>query len=83
MPITQSAKKAIRGSLRKKAFNDRHRRAMKEVIKKIEKLAKTSKAEAVKMLSSAFATIDKAAKVGVIKKNNAARKKSRLARLVK
>ena len=83
MPITESAKKAVRGSLRKKGFNDRHRRAMKEVIKKIEKLAKTSKAEAVKMLSSAFAIIDKAAKNGVIKKNNAARKKSRLSRLVK
>jgi len=59
MPITQSAKKAIRGSLRKKAFNDARKRAMKEIIKKIEKLAKTDKAEAKKMLSSAFATIDK------------------------
>ena len=83
MPITQSAKKAIRGSLRKKAFNDRRRRAMKEIIKKIEKLSKTDKTEALKMLSSAFKAIDKAAKTGVIKKNNAARKKSRLSRLVK
>jgi len=83
MPITQSAKKAIRGSLRKKGFNDRKRRAMKEIIKKIEKIAKTDKKEAVRMLSSAFAIIDKAAQKGVIKKNNAARKKSRLARLVK
>jgi small subunit ribosomal protein S20 len=83
MPITKSAKKAIRGSLRKKAFNDRRKRAMKEVIKKIEKEAKTDKASATKMLSSAYAAIDKAAKGGVIKKNNAARKKSRLSRLVK
>lgn len=83
MPITQSAKKAIRGSLRKKGFNDRERRAMKEVIKKIEKIVKTDKAGALKMLSSSFAIIDKAAKNGVIKKNNAARKKSRLARLTK
>ena len=72
MPITQSAKKAIRGSLRKKAVNDSRKRAMKEIIKKIEK-----------MLSAAFAAIDKAAKKGVIKKNNAARKKSRLAKLTK
>jgi len=56
---------------------------MKEIIKKIEKIAKTDKAKAVKMLSSAFQVIDKAAQKGVIKKNNAARKKSRLARLVK
>jgi len=83
MPITESAKKAIRGSLRKKAFNDARKRAMKEVIKKIEKLAKTNKAEASKMLPSAFKAIDKAAQKGVIKKNNAANKKSRLAKLMK
>ena len=83
MPITKSAHKAVRGSLRKKAFNDRRKKAMKEVIKKIEKTVKTSKSEAEKMLSVAFSTIDKAAKKGVIKKNNASRKKSRLARLVK
>jgi len=83
MPITKSAKKAIRGSLRKKAFNDARRRAMKEVIKKIEKSAKTDKATAAKMLTSAFQAIDKAAKAGVLKKNNAARKKARLSRLVR
>jgi len=82
MPITQSAKKAIRGSLRKKAFNDARKKVMKEIIKKIEKLSKTSKAEAAKLLSTAFQAIDKAAQKGVIKKNNAARKKSRLSRLV-
>ncbi|MFA5999636.1 MAG: 30S ribosomal protein S20 [Candidatus Paceibacterota bacterium] len=83
MPITQSAKKALRGSLRKKAFNDRRKRVMKEEIKKFEKLAKKDKQEAAKALSVAFQVIDKAAKKGVIKKNNAARKKSRLSRLVK
>jgi small subunit ribosomal protein S20 len=83
MPITQSAKKAIRGSLRKKAFNDQRKKVMKEIVKKIEKTVKADKAAAVKMLSSAFQAIDKAAKKGVIKKNNAARKKSRLSRLVK
>ncbi|MFA5937434.1 MAG: 30S ribosomal protein S20 [Candidatus Paceibacterota bacterium] len=83
MPIIKSAKKAIRGSLRKKAFNDRQKRSMKEIIKKIEKISKTDKKEAEKILSSAFAIIDKTAKKGVIKKNNAARKKSHLSRLVK
>jgi len=56
---------------------------MKEIIKKIEKIAKIDKAEAVKILSSAFQSIDKAAQKGVIKKNNAARKKAHLSRLVK
>jgi len=69
--------------LRKKGYNDARKRAMKEIIKKIEKVAKTDKAEALKLVSSAFAIIDKAAKKNVIKKNNAARKKSRLSRLVK
>ena len=83
MPITQSAKKAIRGSLRKKAFNDQRKKVMKEMIKKIEKTVKTDKAAAAKMLSSAFQAIDKSAQKGVIKKNNAARKKSRLSKLTK
>lgn len=81
MPITKSAKKAVRGSLRKKALNDQRKKAMKEIIKKIEKLSKTDKAGALKMLSQAFQVIDKAAKRGVIKKNNASNKKSRLSRI--
>jgi small subunit ribosomal protein S20 len=56
---------------------------MKEIIKKVAKTAKTNKEEAVKMLSNAYSIIDKAAKRGVIKKNNAARKKARLSRIVK
>lgn len=83
MPITKSARKAIRGSLRKKAFNDQKKRVMKEAMKKFEKVAKTSKVEGAKMLSSVFQVIDKAAKKGVIKMNNAARKKSRISKLVK
>jgi small subunit ribosomal protein S20 len=83
MPITKSAKKAIRGSLRKKAFNDQRKKAVKEIIKKIEKTVKTDKAGAAKLLSIAFQAIDKSAQKGVIKKNNAARKKARLSKLVK
>jgi len=56
---------------------------MKELIKKFEKLAKVDKKEAQKLLPSVFQAVDKAAKGGVIKKNNAARKKSRLSKLVK
>ena len=83
MPITKSAKKAIRVSARKKVWNDRRKCAMKEIMKKLEKTAKENKEEAKKILNSAYQAIDKAAKKGVIKKNNAARKKSRLSRLVK
>ncbi len=84
MPITSSAKKAIRVSARKKLVNDRRTRAMKDEIKKLEKAVKGGKKEdAAKMMSVTFAAIDKAAKRGVIKKNTASRKKARMARLVK
>lgn len=83
MPITKSAKKNIRVSGRKKAINDRRKKAMKEIIKKIEKTVKKDKTEAAKMIPVAYQAIDKAAKKGVIKKNNASRKKARLTRIVK
>lgn len=83
MPITKSAKKAIRGSLRKKARNDSRKKTMKDLIKKIEKTAKKDKKGAEAMLREAYKAIDKAAKRGVIKKNNASRKKSRLAKLAR
>lgn len=83
MPITKSAKKAVRRGLREKAINDRRKRVMKETIKKVEKIAKTDKKEAEKMLPNVYQAIDKAAKRGVIKANSASRKKSRLTRIVK
>lgn len=84
MPITQSAKKALRGSLRKKAVNDRVKKLLKEEIKAVEKLVKEKKLpEAKKALSKAFSVIDKAAKNGVLKKNTASRRKARLSRITK
>jgi len=84
MPITKSAKKALRGSLVKKAVNDRIKKNIKESVKKIEKLVKEkNKVEAKKLLSDAYSVIDKAAKKNVIKKNTASRKKSRLSRITK
>ncbi len=84
MPITKSAKKALRGSKAKKAVNDSNKKIMKESIKNIEKLVKEKKKdEAKKLLPVAYSTIDKAAKKGIIKKNNASRKKSRLSKITK
>ncbi|MFA6416064.1 MAG: 30S ribosomal protein S20 [Candidatus Paceibacterota bacterium] len=84
MPIIKSAKKALRSSTKKRVFNDRRRKAMREAVKDIKKLvlAKTP-AEAQKKLSDAYQAIDKAAKRGVIKKNAANRKKSRLVKMIK
>lgn len=84
MPITKSAKKALRGSLVKKAMNDRNKKAIKESTKNIEKLVKEKKKdEAKKLLPNAYSVIDKACKRGVIKKNTASRKKARLSKITK
>jgi small subunit ribosomal protein S20 len=84
MPITQSAKKALRGSLKKRAFNLRRKNEMDKVIKEVKKLINQKNAkDARTALSRAYKAIDKAAKRGIIKKNTAARKKSRLSALIK
>ncbi len=74
MAITASAKKAHRASLRKRVFNVRRKRALITATKEARKEMSAA------ALSKAFQAIDKAAKRGVIKKNTAARKKSRLAK---
>lgn len=79
MPITSSAKKALRVSKRKRVFNDRRRDSMRAAIKRVRVLiAQKKRDEARALLPEAYKAIDKAAKRGVIKKNTAARKKSRL-----
>ncbi|MEK7581873.1 MAG: 30S ribosomal protein S20 [Patescibacteria group bacterium] len=84
MAITSSAKRAIRVSARKKVFNDRRNKTMKDTVKEVRQLIVAKKGkEAEKLLSSAYKAIDKATKRGVIKKNTAARKKSRLAKAIK
>jgi small subunit ribosomal protein S20 len=81
MAITSSAKKAQRVSARKQVFNVRRKRAMKGAVKDVVEGVAAGK-DAAATLSTAYKAIDKAAKKGVIKKNTANRKKSRLARLV-
>jgi small subunit ribosomal protein S20 len=80
MAITSSAKKAIRSSSRKHVFNLRRKDVLRDTTKSLTKAltAKDVKA-AEKLLPEAYAAIDKAKKRGVIKKNTADRKKSRLA----
>lgn len=84
MPITSSAKKALRASKHKRVFNIRHRDAMSEVVKEVKKLVVSGKkTEAMKLLPKAYAELDKSAKTGFIKDNAAARTKSRLAASIK
>ncbi|MEK7160431.1 MAG: 30S ribosomal protein S20 [Patescibacteria group bacterium] len=82
MPIKESAKKELRKGLKRRSFNLRRQKTMKEMIKKIKKLVQAGqKDEAKKLVALAYQAIDKAAKNGLIKRNNAARKKSQVMRL--
>jgi small subunit ribosomal protein S20 len=79
MPITSSAKKADRSSKRKKVFNARRKNALQETLKEYKKFVDAGKIEEAKKLAPKLQqAIDKATKKGIIKKNNASRKKSRL-----
>ncbi len=83
MAITKSAKKAARQSLRRKAQNLIYKNKIKSLVKETRNLVLAKKNEgAKKLLPELYKALDKAAKVGVIKKNNASRKKSRLTKFV-
>lgn len=81
MANTSSAKKAQRASARRSVFNARHKKAVKDATKDMEKLVGSKNVkEAAAMLPTLYKAIDKAAKAGTLKKNTAARMKSRAAK---
>jgi len=83
MPITKSAKKALKQNKKRRSLNLRRLRIMRENIKKIKKLVEENqKEEAKKLLPQTYKSIDKATKRNIIKKNTANRKKSRITKLV-
>jgi len=84
MPIKKSAKKALRSSKRKKVFNLRYKRNIENSTKKFKKLVSGGNLkEAQEFFKNVQKALDKAVKHSYIKKNTAARKKSRLSRLLK
>jgi small subunit ribosomal protein S20 len=84
MPITSSAKKALRGSKQKQVYNTRRKKAVEDVMRDIKKLLKEKKAkEARALLPKAYQALDKAAKEHTLNKNTVSRKKSRLSKLIK
>ncbi len=83
MAITESAKKAIRQSAKRNKQNSAYRNNIKKLVKEARVLVSAKKmADAQKLLPEIYKALDKAAKVGVIKKNNASRRKSRLTKLI-
>ena len=84
MPITSSAKKALRAGDRKRVYNLASKKSLDTITKNFKKfiLAKDKK-EATKMLPAVYKALDKAAKTHFIDKNTASRKKSRLSAMLK
>lgn len=76
MPNINSAKKRVKVIANKHEANILKKGSMKTAIKKVEKEA------TVENLQTAYKRIDKALGQGIIKKNKAAREKSRLSKKV-
>ncbi len=84
MPITKSAKKALRGSQKKRGFNNAKKEQVTKAIKQLKKLVADKKIkEAQAFMPKVQKILDKSAKTGLIKSNKASRRKSRLSALIK
>jgi small subunit ribosomal protein S20 len=79
MPVTRTAKKALRQNVRRREKNVKQSTELKKTIKAFKKLVEAKKTtESAAQLSVVYQKLDKAAKTGLIKKNTANRLKSRL-----
>lgn len=80
MPNTQSAKKALRQSERRRVRNLSTKRGFKKAVKQFRQLVDAKQLDDARAkLPLVYKALDKAAKIGVIKKNKSSRLKSRLA----
>jgi len=78
MPNKNSAKKALRQDAKRRLENDRVRKVYREAVKAANKAIDAGAKDVTALLQTTQKALDKAAKRGVIKKNTAARKISRL-----
>ena len=84
MANTSSAKKAQRVAERRRVFNLRRKKTMKDAVKDMSKLvAGKNTKDATAMLPTLYKAIDKAAKEGTIHTNTAARMKSQAAKALR
>ena len=83
MAIKKAAKKALRQSVKRRARNLAYKNKLKKLIKEVRFLAAQKNIEkAKKLLPQLYKALDKTAKTGVIKKNTASRKKSRITKFL-
>ena len=81
MPRIKSAKKAMRQARTRFTHNRTQRSALRTALKHVRQAA--SAATAAQAYALAVRLLDRAARKGLIHRNNAARQKSRLAKFVK
>ena len=81
MPRIKSAKKAMRQARSRTVRNKAQRSALRTAVKHVR--AATTTAAATQAYAIAAKLLDRAARKGLIHKNNAARHKSRLAAMLK
>jgi small subunit ribosomal protein S20 len=83
MPIKKAAIKALKSSARQREKNRAVKTRIRQLIKDLRKAAAAKeKDKAAGLLRSAIKALDTAVGNGVVKKNTASRKKSRLTKLV-
>lgn len=80
MPIIKSAKKELRKSKKRQAYNKKIKDNLKKLTKQSRKAITAKEEKAKDEVAAALKALDKAAQKGVIKKNTRDRKKSRLHR---
>lgn len=81
--MKKAGKKALRQSKKREAFNRKMKVNLEYLIKKCRMAAaKKNKKEAQNLYKNAVKSLDKAAQKKIIKKNTAARLKSRLAKQI-
>ena len=78
MPNIKSSIKRAKASVRKTSVNKMQKSKLRTLLKKTELAVSNSAAEAAELVLAAQSALDKAASKGIISKNSAARKKSRL-----
>lgn len=79
MPNKKSAEKRVRQAAKRRLHNRAARSAMRRQLRKANEAVAQVDAEAIKTeIAAAHSKLGKAAKTGLIKKNNASRKISRL-----
>lgn len=83
MPITKSAKKALRQNVTRRARNLKSKNMMKQLVRQVKKLVGQNRLdEARKLIPQMYKAFDKAAKTGILQKNTAARRKSRMSKFL-